>query len=61
MGNLVEIVSDAQELMNTGGPALTFIIVMTAIYTVTACVVISQIYGRRMAKKKKAEKAERVV
>ncbi len=61
MGNLIQIATDAQELMNTGGPALTFIIVMTAIYTAFTCVVISKIYGRHMAKKKKAETAERVV
>ena len=61
MGNLIQIATDAQELMNTGGPSLTLIIVMTAIYTAFTCVVISKIYGRHMAKKKKAETAERVV
>ena len=61
MGNLIQLVTDAQELMNAGGPALTLIIVMTVIYTAFTCVVISKIYGRRMAKKKKAETAERLV
>lgn len=61
MGNFIQIATDTQELMNTGGPALTLIIVMTAIYTAFTCVVISKIYGRHMAKKKKAETVERVV
>ena len=61
MGNFLEVLNSAHELMNTGGPALTLIIVMTAIYTAFTCVVISKIYGRHMAKKKKAETAERVV